>query len=219
MSVWMHPAMITVITEWRSHQHENATNLESNRHIRALTPSLARGKGRPRALILDLIMGSTTCSDPGFAALQPSFTLGKQEKRQFNYTHYTVAHKWTRQLFPIPASYENNIALAKPDGHTVHARPNPFSLQPFSSLALYQIKIILEEKFLFLCTSRGIVHLTALLETAVMSPQCFLPSVVVWQHCLPCVVARLVSLACQVVFLSLHVPHAFLCGGDTWCHG
>ena len=49
-----------------------------------------------------------------------------------------MAHKCnTRQLFAIPASYENNIALAKPEGRNVHARPNPLSRQPFSSLALY----------------------------------------------------------------------------------
>ena len=58
----------------------------------------------------------------------------------FNYTYYTVAHKCNkRQLFAIPASYENNIALVKLEGHDAHARLDPlfflffFFLQPFSS--------------------------------------------------------------------------------------
>ena len=37
-----------------------------------------------------------------------------------------MAHKCNkRQLFAIPASYKNNIALAKPEGHDAHARPDP----------------------------------------------------------------------------------------------
>ena len=52
----------------------------------------------------------------------------------FNYTYYTVAHKCNkRQLFAIPASYENNIALAKPEGRGAHARLDPLFRQPFSS--------------------------------------------------------------------------------------
>ena len=44
----------------------------------------------------------------------------------FNYTYYTVAPKCSMpQLFAIPASYENNIALAKAEGCYAHARPNP----------------------------------------------------------------------------------------------
>ena len=35
----------------------------------------------------------------------------------FNHTYYAVAHKCNmRQLFAIPASYKNNMALAKPEG-------------------------------------------------------------------------------------------------------
>ena len=35
-----------------------------------------------------------------------------------------MAHKCnTRQLFAIPASYENNTALAKLEGRNAHARP------------------------------------------------------------------------------------------------
>ena len=57
---------------------------------------------------------------------------------QFNYTYYTMAHKCNmRQLFAIPASYENNIALAKPEGRYAHAGIDPLFRQPFSSLALY----------------------------------------------------------------------------------
>ena len=60
------------------------------------------------------------------------------DKDAFNYTYYTVAHKCNmRQLFTIPASYENNIALAKPEGCYAHARIDPLFRQPFSSLALY----------------------------------------------------------------------------------
>ena len=37
-----------------------------------------------------------------------------------------MAHKCNkRQLFAIPALYENNIALAKPEGRDAHARPDP----------------------------------------------------------------------------------------------
>ena len=37
-----------------------------------------------------------------------------------------MAHKCNkRQLFAIPASYKNNIALVKPEGHDAHAQPNP----------------------------------------------------------------------------------------------
>ena len=37
-----------------------------------------------------------------------------------------MAHKCNkRQLFAIPASYENNIALAKPEGRGAHARLDP----------------------------------------------------------------------------------------------
>ena len=37
-----------------------------------------------------------------------------------------MAHKCNmRQLFAIPASYENNITLAKPEGHYGHARIDP----------------------------------------------------------------------------------------------
>ena len=52
----------------------------------------------------------------------------------FNYTYCTVAHERNmRQLFIIPASYENNIALAKLEGREAHARPILllFSQQPF----------------------------------------------------------------------------------------
>ena len=49
-----------------------------------------------------------------------------------------MAHKCNmRQLFAIPASYENNIALAKPEGHDAHARTPLFSAAIFS-LALYR---------------------------------------------------------------------------------
>ena len=60
----------------------------------------------------------------------------------FNYTYYTVAHKCNkRQLFAIPASYGNNIALAKPEGRDARAHLDPlfffffffFFWQPFSS--------------------------------------------------------------------------------------
>ena len=52
----------------------------------------------------------------------------------FNYTYCTVAYKCNkRQLFAIPASYENNIALAKPEGRGGHARLDPLFRQPFSS--------------------------------------------------------------------------------------
>ena len=37
-----------------------------------------------------------------------------------------MAHKCNkRQLFAIPASYKNNIALAKMEGRNAHARPDP----------------------------------------------------------------------------------------------
>ena len=53
-------------------------------------------------------------------------------KPSFNYTYYTVAHKRNmRQLFAIPASYKNNIALAKPEGRYVHARMILFSAAIF----------------------------------------------------------------------------------------
>ena len=36
--------------------------------------------------------GSTTSSDPGFAVLQPSLRLGKQEKRQVFHTSRGIVH-------------------------------------------------------------------------------------------------------------------------------
>ena len=49
-----------------------------------------------------------------------------------------MAHKCNMwQLFAIPASYENNIALVKPEGSYVHAQMLPLFRQPFFSLALY----------------------------------------------------------------------------------
>ena len=49
-----------------------------------------------------------------------------------------MAHKCNmRQLFAIPASYENNIALVKMEGCDVHARPLPLFLAAVFSLALY----------------------------------------------------------------------------------
>ena len=65
----------------------------------------------------------------------------------------------------------------------------------------------------FLYTSWGIVHLNGTGQNSNDECQAFflLPSVTMCQHCLHCVVAGLVSLACEAVFPSLHVPCAFLC--------
>ena len=51
---------------------------------------------------------------------------------------HTVAHKCNiQQLFAIPASYENNIALAEPEGCDAHAQPIPLFSAAIFSLALY----------------------------------------------------------------------------------
>ena len=42
-----------------------------------------------------------------------------------------MAHKCNmRQLFAIPASYENNITIAKPEGRYAHARIDPLLRLP-----------------------------------------------------------------------------------------
>ena len=109
-----------------------------------------------------LIMGSTTWSNPGFAVLQPSCSLGNQEKG--------------KSFILLGASFTR----------------------------------------------------TALVKTAMTSPLlCFLPSVMMFQHCLRCVarIARTFSRSCvfsRVVFCVLHVLfcvfhvlfcmfHAFFC--------
>ena len=56
----------------------------------------------------------------------------------FNYTYYTLAHKCNMwQLFAVPALYENNIALGKPEGRNAHARTLPLFSAAIFSLALY----------------------------------------------------------------------------------
>ena len=87
-----------------------------------------------------------------------------------------MAHKYnTRQLFAIPALYENNITLAKSEGRNAHARPDPLSRQPFSSLALYHCaakffslfllidRVLLSARFLMLTfSSKGKAYLKRL---------------------------------------------------------
>ena len=81
----------------------------------------------------------------------------------FNY--YTVAHKCDkRQLFAIPASYENNIALVKPEGRDAHARPDPLFQQPFSSLALYHCAA----KFFHLLTLSPVIRGLSVCECVCM---------------------------------------------------
>ena len=52
-----------------------------------------------------LIVGSTTCSNPGFAILQPSFSLVTQGKRQFLLyfsEHRSSEWHWTKQQWRAP---------------------------------------------------------------------------------------------------------------------
>ena len=84
-----------------------------------------------------------------------------------------MAHKCNmRQLFAIPASYENNIALAKPEGRYAHARIDPlffgshflpwlctFVQLSFSLFLLYD-RVLLSARLLMLTfSSKGKAYL------------------------------------------------------------